>query len=322
MSSLSQSLLGQEMAHTYGLNHSRKYGSSADYEDPWDVMSNASLYMAPHPDFTDVDVRGRPVFRLGPGLNAANMGSRGWLDESRVWSATTGRLVNTSVQLRPLHRRDLPGFLAIRFQDYFVEFRVAAGWDAAIEPGVLVHTYSATPFEGSHSYLVPDGDGRSAFGVGSFIGTPGNMSVLGSNTRIEVKAIDLEQQIATIQLVHTPASVPEFFEEGRPYRNPGVAWKTGLGRDALLVVDGVETRIARNSTFFRTLQQIGVYETSSAIVSPGLQSAVRIDALKAIVTDTQTQMHAFQRYQQPGTRAAADVPVEANAITDAVREKR
>jgi len=77
MSSMSPSLLGQEMGHVYGLAHSRADGSTEDYMDPWDVMSNAARFMSPHPNFTDLDVRARPVFRLGPGLNAANMVGRG-----------------------------------------------------------------------------------------------------------------------------------------------------------------------------------------------------------------------------------------------------
>ena len=39
LSGLSPSLLGQEMGHGYGLNHSRREGSTVDYTDPFDVMS-------------------------------------------------------------------------------------------------------------------------------------------------------------------------------------------------------------------------------------------------------------------------------------------
>ena len=75
MSSLSPSLLGQEMGHGYGLAHSRADGSGSDYMDPWDVMSTtATPFMSPHPNFTDLDVRARPVFRLGPGLNRGQYG--------------------------------------------------------------------------------------------------------------------------------------------------------------------------------------------------------------------------------------------------------
>jgi M6 family metalloprotease-like protein len=316
MSSLSPSLLGQEMGHAYGLSHSRAYGSTEDYMDAWDVMSTANRFMAPHPSFTDVDARGRPVFRVGPGLNAANMSSRGWLDESRVWNATTDTQVNTTVQLRPLHRRDLPGFLAIRFQGYFVEFRTNTGWDAAITPAVLVHTFSATPFEGSHSYLVSDSDGQQAFGVGSFIGTPDSMSFLGSNTRIEVTDIDLGQEIATVRLVHTPADVPQYLEEDRPYRNPGVAWTSAAKRDAVIVIDGIEARISSRSPFFRTLQQIAVYENSVSIVSPRLQSAVRSEALTTIAADVQMQLRTLQQYRQPGKVPEPAVHSEPSLLAD------
>jgi hypothetical protein len=90
------------MGHGYGLSHSCADGSTADYMDQWDVMSTAGASMAPHPHFTEIDVRGNRVFLMGPGLNAANMASRKWLDESRVWT-TSNRGFDTVVKLRPLH---------------------------------------------------------------------------------------------------------------------------------------------------------------------------------------------------------------------------
>ena len=48
---LEGSVLGQEMGHAYGLDHSRKDGSTADYRDAWDVMSTwDGCFMAPHKD--------------------------------------------------------------------------------------------------------------------------------------------------------------------------------------------------------------------------------------------------------------------------------
>jgi len=133
------------------------------------------------------------------------MSVREWLDSSRVWSSTSDALLNTIVSLRPLHHRELPGFLAIRFHHYFIEFRVPSGWDAALDdPVVLVHTLDIADHQPT-SYLVSDNNGELAFGAGSFIGTPKDMSVLGSNTRIEVIDIDPDEQVARIGLVHVPA---------------------------------------------------------------------------------------------------------------------
>lgn len=38
---LQPSILGQEMGHGYGLDHSRLEGLSDDYRDPWDIMSTS-----------------------------------------------------------------------------------------------------------------------------------------------------------------------------------------------------------------------------------------------------------------------------------------
>ena len=98
---LEPSLLGQEMGHGYGLDHSRRDGSEEDYQDIWDTMSTAGAREAPDPRWT----------HIGPGLNAANMRGRDWLDESRVWKPGPDNF-KTTIILRPLHRRDLPGYLA------------------------------------------------------------------------------------------------------------------------------------------------------------------------------------------------------------------
>jgi hypothetical protein len=125
-------LLGHEMGHVYGLMHSRIDGSEADYQDPWDIMSAANDFSASDQEFT----------LIGPGLNAWNMRSRGWLDETRVWQGPDAGFDET-VTLRPLVRRDLPGYLAAEIPGgYLVEFRVRDGWDGAIpRAAVLVHRF-------------------------------------------------------------------------------------------------------------------------------------------------------------------------------------
>ncbi|MER8225863.1 hypothetical protein ABTZ58_36040 [Streptomyces sp. NPDC094143] len=64
MTSLSPSLMGQEMAHVYGLDHS--WAGSTEYGDYWNTMSTRTPYMTPHPVYTEVDNQSRPIWRMGP----------------------------------------------------------------------------------------------------------------------------------------------------------------------------------------------------------------------------------------------------------------
>jgi hypothetical protein len=193
--SFEPSVLGQEMGHVYGLDHSRRDGSSVDYTDQWDTMSTwNSTFRAAHPRWTEV----------GPGLNAANMRSRGWLDEKRVWRSTRVDF-DQVIELRPLHRRELSGFLAAEWRGpsdanhaMLVEFRDTDRWDAGFpEPTVLVHR-----FEDNHSYIMHDAAGTDSLRTGSVLqyGQPNSVSqAFGS---LEVLAVDAASRTARIRLRH------------------------------------------------------------------------------------------------------------------------
>ena len=181
--SLMPSLLGQEMGHGYGLNHSRRAGSVMDYQDPWDTMSTAAAYMQPHTEFTNI----------GPGLSAANMRSRGWLDEGRVWRAGPFD-VDQIVRLRPLHRYTLSGFLTADIPDpeipngrWLLEFRNKQGWDGGVPTSaVLIHRLT-----GGYSYLVPGPiPGRDYLLAGDVIERGSATDPNFSYYKIEVLAID------------------------------------------------------------------------------------------------------------------------------------
>lgn len=190
------SLLGQEMGHVYGLQHSRSDGSTDDYSDPWDIMSTANAYSAFDQEFS----------LIGPGMNAYNMRSRGWLGESRVWRGVANN-IDENIILRPLVRRDLPGFLAAETPSGFlVEFRVKEWWDAAIpRPAILIHR-----FDGGHSYLMPGNSGNSDLIAGDSFGDPepvGPQPSLSSPSfeRVEVLSIDPDTQQANLRIRYRPA---------------------------------------------------------------------------------------------------------------------
>jgi hypothetical protein len=216
------SLAGQEMGHGYGLQHSRIEGSLVDYRDSWDIMSTLNAWMD----------NSAPLGRSGPFLNAANMDSIGWLDSSRVWSP--GHPVKGMiVELRPLSRPDLPGYIAALVNSFYVEFRVKEKWDKAIpKPAILVHH-----FDGERSYLMRGtGGGLSNIGNadlgwgGVFEHDDGH-----THTRIEVVDIDPAAHIATLKIDSSLRVYPTLQEVGlliggAQYDAPGWWWRLGATR--------------------------------------------------------------------------------------------
>jgi len=284
--------LGQEMGHFYGLDHSRAEtvkpcgNDPIDYKDFWDVMSTAGCaFSAPHARYRFI----------GPGLNAANMASRGWLDESRVWTRAKGnRSFDTVVTLRPLHRRDLPGFLAARLGEYLVEFRSQERWDAAIpKPAVLIHR-----FEDNHSYIMSANNGEQDLVAGNVFGTTdvGNSIIIASTTGLEVVEINADERFAKIRLVHRPA-----FEE--PSLGPGILFGgvANGGAGIIILLGGTITikPVPPHSPFVQILQQVAAYESSEAISSVHIRNTVRRETLSAIASLIENQMQTLQTFRQP-----------------------
>jgi hypothetical protein len=183
-------VVAQEMLHVFGLDHSRVARvPDLDYRDPWDTMSAALVDCVP----------AGPYGRWGPGLNAANMRSLGWLDRSRVLSVHSDENFTTkTVRLRPLHARELPGYLAIEVDDFIVEFRDSSGWDGGLrEEVVLVHS-----FADGHSFLEPAFEGTDYVKLGD------KWSPFPDLAYIEVSfdELDREERIATLTLKRKPGT--------------------------------------------------------------------------------------------------------------------
>lgn len=142
--------VSHEVGHALGLaSHSRMQGYEEEYGDQWDIMS---AYKVLHFDRSGDSIPpGSPYFTYGPGLNAVNMDLVGWLDSSRVFSGRGSP--GYSFRLRPLHRRDLPGWLAakisIGYETFYFEFRMDDRWDVAFaKPCILIHKQSVHPGDG------------------------------------------------------------------------------------------------------------------------------------------------------------------------------
>lgn len=204
-------VFAQEMAHGFGMEHSRKDGSEEEYQDRWDSMSTLNANSA-----ADNDYGAR-----GPGLNAWNMRSRGWIEETRVWHCPQAGFLQT-VQLRPLYRTDLPGMLAAElgpvnstagFPKYLIEFRKKQGWDIGIPRScVLVHRFQVDnngPLQGdmnSRSYIMPGIKGNYDLTEGDVFESGDGA---GPFSRLRVVKIDEANDRADIELSFTP-QLPAF----------------------------------------------------------------------------------------------------------------
>jgi len=278
--SLQPSLLGQEMGHAYGLDHSRVDGSTADYKDPWDVMSTASPYEAAHAKYT----------RIGPFLNAANADSQGWLEPSRVWMPSTG--FDQTVQLRPLSRRDLPGFLVARLSGYYVEFRVKEGWDAGIcEPCVLIHY-----FLGGHSYLVPANNGSRALVKGSYFEQGSNSSIYTPWRRIEVVDLDPAGHVATLRLVDRPTQRPPV--EGPVIPIGGVT----VGGGGWVWYDGRLHPVPPDSPLIGLLAQIAAIQGAHYISNSDMRGGVLRHAYGEVARIATREQAQIKVYRSPAPR--------------------
>ena len=192
--SLKPSLLGQEMAHGYGLDHSRISGSSADYQDPWDTMSTANAYMATHPTYGAV----------GPGLNATNMKLRGWLNTGRTHSIDPAHAANETITLRPLHARHLPGMLAAEVGGYTIELRTRSRWDAGIPRAcVLVHRA-----DGNRSVLMTGTGGHADLVAGESFEVGNPSGLFGQHVKVHVDSLDPAGERATISVAYSPVYMP------------------------------------------------------------------------------------------------------------------
>jgi hypothetical protein len=248
------SVLCQEMIHGMGVyEHTRRHGSDDDYTDPYDVMSMFAAWPGQHPN--------NPNLPVGPGLNAAFMQRCGWLDPTR---GTTGGL---GVNLRPLHRRDLPGPLyAFVGGTYYVEYRPSRRWDTGFASVVLVHY-----IRNNTSYLAAElRAGSPAFTWGD-PKTP--FEAYGS---ITVDAIDDRSETATIST---------FFRPARPIPSAGPAFSLFAselaGGAGIAIVGGKIVKIPPNSP------ALGLLEAAAAVVN-----AEALEIAPAVQTMARAQIYA------------------------------
>jgi M6 family metalloprotease-like protein len=241
--------VAHEMGHGFGFPHSRRDGAADEYGDFWDIMS---AYRVDSARGSQLPAGVDPAYqRVGPGLNAANMDLMGWLDSTRVWHGGGG-----VVTLRPLHRIDLPGYVAARIGSLYAEFRTQDRWDNAFDSAaVFIHQIGPHPVDGRLcSYLSP---GRNAAGgsvqalrVGDSWQRGSELDIYSEFVKIAVTRIDTTVREADLHIhVRPPRHLP--MEHG--YLLGGVAEDGG----GLVFVPGKGFRkVPPRSPLFEVLRDI------------------------------------------------------------------
>jgi hypothetical protein len=277
--SLSPSPLGQEMGHGYGLDHARLDGSTADYQDPWDVMSVYASYMAANHEWGSI----------GPGLNAWCMRSQGWLDETRVWSSTSPGF-NQIIQLRPLHRRDLSGLLAANLGQYLIEYRPAQHWDAAFpRSAVFVHR-----FEDNHSYVMPGTQGNADLVAGDVFEHGTQNSYFTDWNKVEVISIDDSTLTATIR-VHHQDRVPFPLIELIGRLVGGVAVDGGGG----IIIGGKYHPVPPRGPEIEILTQLASYISAQDITDIRIRNQAQLAAMSSIERIMATRAEQLEPLRTP-----------------------
>ncbi|MFC4959722.1 hypothetical protein ACFPFX_25875 [Streptomyces mauvecolor] len=260
------------MGYEYGMAASWMEGASGPWTDPWDAMSSGNAYMFAHDRWG----------LTGPGLNAANMYGRGWLDATRthVMNATGTALIH----LRPLHRRDLPGTLAARIGDFFVEFRVQAGFDAGLpHAAVLVHT-----LVNNRSYLMVNSDNTVALVKGSVFDHQSSSG----HVVFTVEELDPDGETATIRVNY---QLPTKSESAGPgFEVLGAASAGGAG---VIFVNGKLQKVPPHSPAYRVLEHLAVVADAETVDLAEARDVMRREGYKAIgatVADVLQDLEGFK----------------------------
>ena len=240
-------------------------------------MSTADLFMSPDPTYGFI----------GPGMNAANMDGRGWLDPSRVWTGTA-ETFSTVIQLRPLHRRDLPGVLVARLDEYFVEFRVTESWDANIPSAVvLIHRYDTWE---DISYLMSGTEGQQGLGTGDVFEYGDPNDALRGGGRVEVVSIDEASLTATLRLLKRSRLRP-------PVEGP-LSQLGGIARDGggLVVIGGHAFHVPPRSPVTAFLEHVSALSASETISDPTARLMLQQHAYEALASEANMHLERLRGY--------------------------
>lgn len=198
-----------ESGHSFGIPHSRTLSQqpgNSDYGDIYDVMSCLGCIGTVTP--------WNPRNTGGPGLNAVQLKTAGWLDRN-LTSFDNSSCRQQTIQLAALNQPEASGYLSAQlpanFQiskpvgpvntatdHYTVELRDSTGWDAGIGLSmVLIHLRGA---DGYSYWVDQSGIAGQYYGAGNVMIEGDEYVDAARNSYVAVNAVDAVAHTATVTL--------------------------------------------------------------------------------------------------------------------------
>ena len=223
----------------------------------------------------------------------------------------TFRRIGDNLELRPLHRHDLPGFLAGEVGDgHLIEFRMRESWDGAIpRAAILVHRFSD-----NRSYIMRGTKGQQDLVAGDKFEIGTSTFTLAPYTKVEVVNIDTGARTATLHIQDRPAEKPPVYVPWPLYRIPRPDLITNLmtvfGAEAVtggglvdgggwVIVGGKIIRVPSWDPTGRILDQLALFKASELAAQPWSRDSIRREALTAISAQIETLMMGLNPFRVP-----------------------
>jgi hypothetical protein len=275
--------LAHETGHIFGLQHSfdmsgRKlatWSAPGEYYDRADIMSAMTV---------DSDA-GSPFSPLGPLLATPNLDRMGWLDPARVWTPAYGGGSSVEqVDLVSLGHPDVPGYLAAKVENLYVEFRTADGWDRGLpRAALLIHTLrdpNAVVIASDAANYINDWQPGQSYGPSAF-----ELAIHGG-TVVHIDSFNLPANTARITITHQARPV---IVEGPVSVFGGVAQDGG---GLIVLPSGKFVRVPPHSPVLEVLDMLAVAADTQAL-SPVAQRAVQL----AVARDVAAALRSWRKGQ-------------------------
>lgn len=270
------------------------------------------LFAQKHPTYDSISWPLHPSVGLsiGPGLNAANMDSCGWLDYKRVRKIIDG--VKTVVDLHPLHEYHLPGTLAIYVDKYYIEFRMNDGWDAGFTSGpvVLIHY-----LEGDHSYIMPSTTGYYGLTKGSRFEIKEGEGRLYHHLIIEVVDIDVGKRTANVSIDYSPLSLKdERYILPWEYISPAIPLTRVRPAKEIAIVNEKIIRTPQWS-LRQIIKSLADISSSEQFNNEEIVDTIRSEALKTIIKTAEEELHELHSHGLYNIGSPSEVDKQSHEST-------